>query len=84
MSGASIELLKRQINDDYYHGNKSFQSIVSKYKYYSEDELKDVLGIYDLTDEPESNISGSRITVDFIRDWEQTCRKLNPKAWEGR
>lgn len=79
---APIEMLRRQINDDYYRGNKSFKSIVEKYRYFSEEELKKVLGIYDLEDEPRCD--GMGITVAFMRDWNNICRKLNPKAWEGR
>ena len=81
MSGASIELLKRQINDEYYRGNKSLKTICERYYWLDEEDIKKALGIYDLKREDDGKLI---MSMAFRKDWEKACRKLNPKAWEGR
>ena len=82
MSGAPIKFLERQINHEYYRDNKSLETIYNKYSWIDKEEIKKALGVYDL--EKESGDKSAVMPMTFFRDWEKICRKLNPKAWEGR
>ena len=85
MSGASVNLLRKQINDEYYHGNKSLKTICDRYYWIDEEDIKNVLGVYDLDNEPKVDYGSQHtMTVAMAKDWNDVCRKLNPKAWEGR
>ncbi len=77
-----ITMLKRQMREEYYRGNKSFETICKRYDWIDPEDIKDVLGIYDINKGvPEKS---SFVSKTFMKDWNDICRKLNPKAWEDK
>lgn len=80
--GAPLELLKRQINDDYYKSGLTFRQVLHKYRRYDRKDIVKILGLYELDAEPEPERKTSM--GRFPQEWERECRRLNPKAWEGR
>lgn len=83
--GAPLSLLKKQINDEYYKNGMTLEQVFCKYHRYDRTDIERVLGLYDLSSEPRQINFGDRVFgKTFGRKWEAECRRLNPKAWEGR
>jgi len=79
--GAPLTLLQKQINDDYYKYGLTLRQVLYKYRRYDRKEIINILGLYDLEDEPDKS---EHSWGSFSARWERECRRLNPKAWEGR
>ena len=84
MDRLPIEVLSRQINDDYYKYHMSLNEVRIKYRYYTNEELKKELQIYDLSEEPVPTKADQLMPQYLRREWNAVCRVLNPKAWEKR
>ncbi len=79
--GAPLSLIEKQIKDDYYKADYTLRQIFYKYRRYDRKEIVKILGLYELENEPEKDCHG---WGTFAMRWETECRRLNPKAWEGR
>jgi len=84
MSELPLMYLWKQINDDYYKYHKSLKEVLRKYDRYPEEEIFRVLGIYDLSKEPIMSNATRWFTAEMRKEWNDTCRRINPKAWSGR
>ena len=81
-----IEKLHKQINEDYYERHMSLKRILFKYRRYDSEAVKRELGIYDLGKEPVNYAHYDVASADFRREWNDVCRRLNPKAeaWRNK
>lgn len=84
MERLPIEVLARQMNDDYYKFNMTLNEVRIKYRRYTEEEIKKVLGVYDLKTEPIPAKAEQLMPQYLRREWNEICRLLNPNAWKGR
>lgn len=84
MSEVPIELLRSQIKDDYYRYHHTLDEVLFKYRRYPEEEVKRILWIYDLSKEPTPKHGYRWIPEQFRKEWDETCRRINPEAWSGR
>lgn len=81
MSGAPLTFLKNQIYEDYYKSGLTLEQVFKKYHGYDRGDVGKILGLYELDKEPTNS---SRDWGTFPQKWAAVCRRLNPKAWEGR
>ena len=53
---------------------------------FSEAQIKEALGIYDLSKEPSNYAHYDVASAQFRREWNEVCRRLNPKAeaWRNK
>lgn len=79
-----IEILRVQINRDYYQLHMTLNEIFRKYRRYDPEDIKGILGVYDLANEPEPANETTTMNVKMRREWNAECRRLNPKAWERK
>lgn len=79
-----IEKLHKQINEDYYERRMTLDRVLFKYRRYDPEAVKRELGIYDLDKEPVNYAHYDVASANFRREWNDVCRRLNPKAWRRR
>ena len=75
-----IVMLEQQIYDDYYKSGLTLQDVFKKYKRYEQKDIRKILGLYELSNEPPN---GSRDWGSLPRQWTAICKQLNPKAWKS-
>lgn len=83
-SYAPISFCRVQINTDYYQLHKTLKQVYAKWHMYSEEEIRDTLGIYDLSKEPGPRNGYEAFPADLRKEWDEVCRRINPKAWRKR
>jgi len=79
-----IEKLHKQMNEDYYERRMTLDRVLFKYRRYDPEAVKRELGIYDLGKEPINYAHYDVASAEFRREWNDVCRRLNPKAWRRR
>lgn len=75
------ELLERQLQEDYFQKGMTLPQMYKKYRRLDHRQIIDMLHLYDPKDEPKAR---DRNYGTLPGEWDAICRKLNPKAWEGR
>ena len=73
-----------QINTDYYQLHKTLKEVYAKWYRYDEAEIRKVLGIYDLSKEPGPRNGYEAFPAELRKEWDEVCRRINPKAWRKR
>lgn len=81
---ADIKYVQDQIKKEYYTNHRSLKWVLEKYSRYDKEEVLKVLGIYDLEKQPVQGYVYNWFTASVRKEWDDICRKLNPKAWAGR
>lgn len=82
-----ISYVRDRIKDDYYRFKMTLQEVLDKWDMYDPEEVKRVLGVYDLQKEPRAGkATRNWFNVALKEEWEAVCRRLNPKAeaWRRR
>ena len=53
---------------------------------YSVEQINEALGVYDLASEPSNYAHYDVASANFRREWNEVCRRLNPKAeaWRNK
>jgi len=79
-----IKFVRSQMERDYFQLHHTLRWMMRKYCMYTEEEIREAIGIYDLSQEPLKREDYSIMTAEMRQEWERECRRLNPKAWSGR
>lgn len=80
-----ISYVRDRIIDDYYKFKMTLDEVIEKWDDYSPEDVKKALHVYDLKKEPRPEKSKIQwFTMDIRKEWNDTCRRINPWAWRNR